>query len=270
MVLVVGYRGARYAGWARQPGSRTSRPTIQACLEDALGRALGHRVRVTAGGRTDAGVHADAQVVTFDTVSPVPSAALPRMLPRWLPDDIWAVDAYEAPQLFDARRSAIRRWYRYTIWRGEVAPLEWRGRCLEYPDPLDVSAMRRAAWALVGSLDLRTLVDGWTRDAWPGRSSERTISTADWLGTADDPLLELEICADSFLRHVVRTLVGGMLRVGRGQWSADHLLTAIARGERQAGGPTAPAYGLTLTKIEYTASPYENARHDAGQAPLVA
>jgi tRNA pseudouridine38-40 synthase len=239
-------------------------------VEDALAHALGHSVRVTAGGRTDAGVHAEGQTVTFDTTSSVPPEALPRLLPRWLPDDIWPVQAQEVATDFDARRSAVRRWYRYALWRAGRVPLSWRGRCLEHADSLDVQAMRHAAWSLVGSLDLRSLVDGWGRDAWQGRSTVRTIYAADWLGTNEQPLLELEICADGFMRHVVRTLVGGMLRVGRGLWSVDDLLRVIALGDRRAGGPTAPAHGLTLTRIEYTASLSENARGDAGRVPLAA
>src|SRR5688572_21038329 len=112
MRLTLGYHGTRYAGWARQsPRVTHGRPTLQATLEGALERALGHPVRTTVAGRTDAGVHADAQVVSFDTSASIPANGLELVLPRFLPSDVWVVEAADAPVSFDARRSAVRRWY---------------------------------------------------------------------------------------------------------------------------------------------------------------
>src|SRR5262249_31599282 len=105
--MTVGYRGTRYAGWAVQPAAQTGgRPTLQATLSDALQQALGHSVHVAAAGRTDAGVHADAQVVSFETSSTLPADALQSVMPRWLPDDVWIVDAADTADAFDARRDA--------------------------------------------------------------------------------------------------------------------------------------------------------------------
>src|SRR5262249_7862142 len=145
--LTLGYRGTHYAGWATQPRGAT----VQATVESALASTLGHPVRVTAAGRTDAGVHADGQVVSFETSSSMPASGLQRVLPQHLPDDVWVEGASDALEGFDARRSARRRWYRYAIWRHAVPSPRWRDRALVTRDALDVSAMRSASAALLGT-----------------------------------------------------------------------------------------------------------------------
>src|SRR4051812_8049460 len=138
--MTLGYRGTHYAGWATQPRGAT----VQATVESALASALGHPVRVTAAGRTDAGVHADGQVASFETVSAITPDGMQRVLASRLPDDVWVDDVSEAPANFDPRRSARRRWYRYAIWRHGVPSSRWRGRALVTRAPLEVSAMRAA------------------------------------------------------------------------------------------------------------------------------
>jgi tRNA pseudouridine38-40 synthase len=245
--LIVGYCGTRYAGWAVQNPSRTGgRPTLQATVETALGEALGHPVRVTAAGRTDAGVHADAQVVSFETSSSISTDGLRRVLDRWLPDDVWAVDAADAPSGFDARRSAVRRWYRYAIWREGVPPTAWQGRCLVESQALDLTAMRRAARCLLGRHDFAALATS----ARAGQSTARTVFAADWL-VISQSLLVFEICADAYLKQMVRTIVGSLLWVGSGHWRPEHFAQALSSADRTAAGPNAPAVGLTLHRIEY-------------------
>lgn len=206
---------------------------------------VGHPVVATAAGRTDAGVHADAQVVSFTTTSSIPVHGLTSVLPRWLPDDIWAIDAAEAEPAFDARRSAQRRWYRYAVWQGDVSPTEWRGRALAHPDPLDLGAMRQAAGALLGRRDFASLA----ARAPAERSTIRTVFAADWLTRGR--LALFEVCADAFLKHMVRGIVGSLLWVGRGHWTPDHFSSALATTDRRALGPNAPALGLTLCRIDY-------------------
>jgi tRNA pseudouridine38-40 synthase len=238
--LTIGYRGTQYAGWATQPG----RPTVQATLESALADLLGHPIRVTAAGRTDAGVHADAQVVSFDTSASIPAEALERALR--LPDDIWIVDAADVATDFDARRSATRRWYRYAIWRSLAVPTAWRGRALVEAQPLNLEAMREASHALLGRHDMAALAT----QPRHGRSTVRTIFAADWINQS--PLLLLfEICADGFLKHMVRAIVGSLLWVGTGHWTPPQFAYAFASTDRRMAGPNAPAVGLTLTRIEY-------------------
>jgi tRNA pseudouridine38-40 synthase len=245
----VGYRGTAYAGWEAQDPARTrGRPTLQGALETALGAALGHPVRVSAAGRTDAGVHADAQVVACDTTSSLPIAGLRETLPRWLPPDLWLVDAEDAPRTFDPRGQARRRWYRYVLWCGPAGaiPTGWRGRIVVAPPTLDLAAMRTAAWALVGRRDFAAVTARPLRSA----TTVRTVFAADWLWLGPS-LLALDICADAFLTHMVRILVGSLLWVGTARWAPADFADALLTGDRQATGPTAPAAGLTLIRIEY-------------------
>jgi tRNA pseudouridine38-40 synthase len=249
LVLTLGYRGARFAGWAVQSRRTThGRPTVQTTLESALAEVVGHPVRVTAAGRTDAGVHAEGQVVSFDVSCSIPAAGLARALATRLPDDVWVVQAHAARPGFNARRSARRRWYRYAVWNARSAPpMAWQGRCLVHPNRLDLAAMRRASRGLVGRLDAASFATQHPR----GRSTRRTILAADWLQPPGSPLILFEICADAFLRGMVRALVGSLLWVGRGRWTPDDFLSAVAARNRRAGGPTAPAHGLTLHRIDY-------------------
>jgi tRNA pseudouridine38-40 synthase len=238
--LTLGYHGTHYAGWATQP----RKPTVQASVESALTGQLGHAVRTSVAGRTDAGVHADAQVVSFDTSSSMPVDGLADVLARSLPGDIWLVDAAEAAATFDARRSAKRRWYRYAIWHGHALPAAWHGRALAHSDTLDVAAMRQAARPLLGTHDFASLA---TRPLYG--STTRTVVAADWLQSG--PLLTFEICANAFVQQMVRTIVGGLLYVGRGRWSADRFAASLETSDRRASGPVAPAHGLTLARIDY-------------------
>ncbi|MDQ3812214.1 MAG: tRNA pseudouridine(38-40) synthase TruA [Chloroflexota bacterium] len=237
----MGYSGHAYAGWAAQPGQ----VSVQSVLEGALAEALGHPARGTAASRTDAGVHADAQVVSFETSSSIPPRGLVRALVNSLPADIWPIDAEEVAAEFDARRSARRRWYRYVLWRGAAPSSLWRGRCLPVPDALDLSAMRRAAGALLGRHDFAALA----AEPPSERSTVRTVYAADWLVRGQ--LASFEICADGFLTHMVRCIVGTLLWVGRGRWSAEQFRSALESLDRRAAGPNAPAIGLTLSRIEY-------------------
>ena len=240
--LTLGYRGTRYAGWSRTPGQ----PTVQATLEEALASALGEPVRATAAGRTDAGVHADGQVVSFETSSVIPCEGVRRVVQQHLPDDVWIVDAAEAAADFDARRSAVRRWYRYAIWRAGIPPAAWRGRCLEDARALDVGAMRAGARHLLGTHDFASLV---TRPA-AERSTRRTVFAVDWLEVSPSLLL-FEICADAYLKQMVRAIVGSLLWVGLAHWRPEHFAAALSKADRRAAGPNAPAVGLSLYRIEY-------------------
>jgi tRNA pseudouridine38-40 synthase len=245
--LTVGYLGTRYAGWAVQsPPQARGRPTVQGTLEAALAEALGHPVRITAAGRTDAGVHADGQVVSFDTPSSITCAGLQRVMSRWLPPDLWLVDAAEAAPEFDARRSALRRWYRYTIWRSGAPPAAWQGRCLVSDEWLDLPAMRCASRSLLGRRDFAALA---TRPP-SAQSTVRTVFVADWRQVSAAQLM-FEICADAYLKQMVRAIVGGLLQVGTADWTPADFAASIASTDRRAAGPNAPALGLSLHRIEY-------------------
>jgi tRNA pseudouridine38-40 synthase len=239
--LTIGYYGTAYAGWATQPGKRT----VQATLESALARVLDQPVTTTVAGRTDAGVHAAAQVLSFDTTSSIAAQSMSEVLGHELPEDIWVLDADEVAPSFDARRDAQRRWYRYAIWQGGVPPITWHGRCVSQGSELELPAMRRASRALLGKRDFAALA----ARPLPRGSTVRTVFAADWLQSG--PLLQFEICADAFLQQMVRTIVGGLLLVGRGRWPAERFATSLETTDRRASGPVAPAQGLTLARIDY-------------------
>ncbi len=245
--LTLGYRGGAFAGWARQsPTTTHGLGTVQGVLERALSAALGHPTTCTAAGRTDAGVHAEGQVVSFATSSTIPAEGLRRVLSASLPDDLWIVDAADAPSCFDARHDARRRWYRYAIWRGDSPPATWHGRALPFPGRLDLTTMRHAARTLLGRHDLTSLAAAGSVTGSP----RRTIFAADWLELGPR-LAHFEVCADGFLKRMVRTIVGSLLRVGEGAWTVETFAAAVAAHDRRAAGPTAPALGLTLTRVEY-------------------
>jgi tRNA pseudouridine38-40 synthase len=238
--LTVGYRGTHYAGWGLQPGQ----PTVQAAVESALGAALGHDVRVTAAGRTDAGVHADGQVLSFDTSSTITPDGLGRVLGTRLPPDIWVAESCETTAGFDARRSAKRRWYRYALWRGHAPSTEWHAQALAHTEPLDLTAMREAASSLLGTHDFASFA---TQHVG---TTQRTLFAADWR-QVNASLLLFEVCATGFLKHMVRGVVGSLLWVGGGRWSPTEFERALKATDRRAAGPNAPAHGLTLHRIDY-------------------
>jgi tRNA pseudouridine38-40 synthase len=245
--LTLGYRGTRYAGWAVQSPSKTrGRPTVQGTLQAALARGLGHPVRVTAAGRTDAGVHADMQVASCDTTASISADGLRQITPRWLPDDLWLVDVAEAPAEFDARHAARRRWYRYAIWRQGQPPSTWQGRCLVNDQPLDLAAMRLGAQALLGRHDFAALASS----PPAGQSTVRTVYAADWLQLSQS-LIIFEICADAYLKQMIRSIVGSLLWVGTGRWTAEQFKIALESADRRTIGPNAPPVGLSLHRIEY-------------------
>jgi len=238
----LGYRGTRYAGWGIQPHKQT----VQAVVESALSSALAHPVRVTAAGRTDAGVHAEQQVISFDTRSTMTPEGIHQVVARYLPDDVWFHDVSAVPGDFDARRAARRRWYRYALWRHVSPPSAWHDRALVHREALNLRAMRDAAHHLVGRHDFASLV---TRPSRPG-STHRTVLAADWLEISP-ALLVFEICADAFLKQMVRAIVGTLLWVGSGRWQPDDFRRALLAADRRAAGPNAPALGLTLQRVEY-------------------
>jgi tRNA pseudouridine38-40 synthase len=238
----LGYRGTRYAGWGIQPHQRT----LQGTVESALSDALGHQVRITAAGRTDVGVHAEGQVISFDTASPITPEGLHRVLGTRLPEDVWVHSVEDAEPTFDARRSARRRWYRYALWRHGSPGAASRGRCLQHPDPLDLRPVRRATRSLFGRHDFAALVTSPSRPS----STVRTVFAADWLEVSPS-LTVFEICADAFLKQMVRAIVGSLLWVGTGHWQPEHFSAALESRDRRAMGPNAPAIGLTLHHIDY-------------------
>jgi len=242
--LDVAYEGTQYSGFGIQPG----RPTVQEVLEEALTRSLGEQIRVTAAGRTDAGVHASGQVVSFTTSGRLGPSEIVRAANAHLPDDVVVEAAAEMSPEFDARRSALRRHYRYLIWNARLPDLWLRRRSWHIADGLDASAMDEAAQRLIGQHDFASFAGGMAQEP-AGRTTVRTVERANWWRDGD--LVGFEITANAFLRHMVRGIVGTLVQVGRGRLDSAQFGNMIAAADRRQSGPNAPPHGLMLIGVDY-------------------
>ncbi len=271
--LTLAYNGQGFHGWQVQPGLAT----VQGTLAEALHRITGERVLPQGAGRTDAGVHALAQVCSFTLQSPLPSENLHRALNRVLPPGIRVLAAERVPSTFHARHSARGKQYEYRIferWPGSSRNLGGKERiCSPFLAPfawdcrwqLELEPMRAAARLLLGTHDFSAMAASSRPPADPEidtpanadvrLSSQpnpiKTILAADW--SRVDDLLRFTIRGSGFLHHMVRNLVGTMVDIGRGSLRADDLPRILASRDRAQAGPTAPASGLYLVEVYYPA-----------------
>lgn len=237
--LVLEYHGGGFRGWAAQPGLRT----VEGTLSAALTTVLGSSPALSVAGRTDTGVHARGQVVSFEAGAE--PTQLARSLNGVLPHDVCVVAAERAPDGFDARRDARSRTYRYRLLvRAAPSPFE-RDRSLWWPHPLDRSILARCAAALVGTHDFTAFTPTRTEHV----RFERDVARAEWL--RDGAALEFWIEADTFMRHMVRTLVGTMLEVGGGRRDLSGFTDLLTGAGRDRAGPTAQPHGLYLESVRY-------------------
>jgi tRNA pseudouridine38-40 synthase len=240
--LVLEYDGTDFEGWQAQPqGQRT----VQGELQAALARVAGGAVAVIGAGRTDAGVHAEGQVASASVDTRLAPETLQRALNAILPRDVAVRELAQVDAAFHARRDAQSKLYAYRIWNATTrSPLRER-RALWVSARLDVPAMREAAGALVGTRDFASFQAA-------GSSPGPTVRTLDQVALEAEGA-ELCCCfeARGFLRHMVRTLVGTLLDVGRGRRSPDSIAALLAARDRSQAGPTAPAHGLTLVRVSY-------------------
>jgi tRNA pseudouridine38-40 synthase len=263
--LTLSYDGSEFAGWQVQPG----RTTVQGSLASAIGRLSGENVLPQGSGRTDAGVHALAQVASFTTSSPIPSENWLKALNDILPPSIRVLEVAEAHPDFHARKSARAKTYRYRIHRGAICPPFLARYVWHYPYPLEESLMIAAAEVVLGEHDFTSLaavdpervermaseeqhfnhVVGSASTTFTRMTNIRTILSSTWTRDAEE--LVYTVRGSGFLHHMVRNLVGTFLLVGKKKVSLEELRQILNARERSAAGPTAPAHGLYLVEVEY-------------------
>ncbi len=268
ILLILAYDGTDFAGWQRQPDA----PTIQGCVEEALGKLLGEKVVVCGSGRTDAGVHALNQAANFKTSSTIPGENLVKALNNLLPPTIRIKEAREVPAEFHARYDAQAKTYRYRILQAPVcSPFLGRFVC-HYPYPLDRPRMAEAAQLLEGEHDFTSFAaveKPLVGEGLHGPPEEREHHKGAPLPREDNArmvrkvfysrllwrprtsILVYEARGSGFLHHMVRNIVGTLIEVGRGNLEPQDLLRILAARDRTQAGPTAPAKGLCLVKVEY-------------------
>jgi tRNA pseudouridine38-40 synthase len=243
--LTLAYDGTDFAGWQVQDRKRT----VQGVLEAAWAGVTSEHLRATASGRTDAGVHALAQVVSLRTATHLTVEVLQRALNASLPGDVVVLAVEEAPSGFHAIRDAVSKRYRYVIHDGELADVFRRRWSWKVWHRLDARAMHRAAQALIGTHDFRS----YQTSGAPRKTTVRTVSEL-WVrrgGGDNRDLVTLEIEADGFLYNMVRAIVGALYEVGRGAREETWPQEVLEARDRRAGAMTAPPQGLFLVTVRY-------------------
>jgi tRNA pseudouridine38-40 synthase len=245
--LVLAYDGSEFSGWQVQPDTAT----VQGALASAIDRVTGEKILPQGSGRTDAGVHALAQVATFATGSPIPAENLAKALNDILPPSIRVLQASEVPPEFHARKSARAKTYRYRMYRGAICPPFLARYVWHHPYPLYEEAMGQAARLLVGEHDFTSFA---AVDPERGRGGEeisnvRRVFSSAWERQGDE--LVYSVRGSGFLHHMVRNLVGTFVLVGKGTLRPDDVTSILKARSRSAAGATAPANGLYLVNVEY-------------------
>ena len=242
IILVIEYDGTNYHGFQWQAGL----PSVQGEVEKAVKRLTGERRRVITASRTDAGVHAKGQVVSFRTESPLPTNTFISGLNYYLPRDIAVKSAYRVSDSFNIRREAISREYSYYILNNPTRSPIGEGFSYLVASPLDIAAGNQACQALIGEHDFASFVSG---NGVEIKSTVRHVFKAEL--ERDGELVIFNMVANSFLTHQVRNTVGCLIRVGLGKMNIDEFRSIIEARKPGLAGPTAPACGLCLTRINY-------------------
>jgi tRNA pseudouridine38-40 synthase len=246
--LTIAYDGTDFHGWQIQTG----KPTIQGEIVNVLRRLTQEHVHLHGAGRTDAGVHALGQVGSFRTQSGLSAEEFQRALNALLPPSIRIVAAEEVGPDFNARWSARGKIYRYRIYRGKVVPPMIWHYVLHYPFPLDEDTMRAAAARFVGMHDFASFAASTgSEEDDKERSTEREIYSAELVRTPDDEELVFTVRGRSFLRYMVRKMVGTLLDVGRGRLKPEDIDRLYELRDRSKSGPTVPPQGLVMVEVQH-------------------
>lgn len=247
IALTVSYDGTELAGFARQPGQ----DTVQGRLETALGTLLRTPVSTVGAGRTDAGVHALGQVVSYEATGTEPEPrAFIRSMQALCGPEVVVTGVRKAEPGFSARFSAIGREYRYRIVPGPVAPVFLRGFAWWTSTSLDLGAMREAAQCLLGEHDFTSFC---VKESAVGKSTTRRLDTIEVLSsqTMGEHCIVIRIVGNAFLHSMVRIIVGSLVEVGRGKRPPEWIREVLDARDRSQAGQTAPACGLTLWHVDY-------------------
>ena len=235
------YNGTAYHGWQVQKNA----VTVAETLEKALAATVGHPVRVTGAGRTDAGVHAETYVASFRTSSRIPLDKLPLAVNTRLPGDIVVIRAAQVPDTFNAIGSCQKKEYTYRIYNSRLGNPFYVNRAWFYPKHLDEAVMARAAEQFVGTHDFRAVRS-------VGTETRTTVRTIHYCRVArNGELLELKVCANGFLYNMVRAITGTVLYAAEGKLAPEDIPAILASGNRTLAGPTVPPGGLYLTRLWY-------------------
>lgn len=242
--LVLEYNGSMFYGFQKQPG----KPTIQEVLEKALSGFFNRKMKiVAASGRTDTGVHAEGQVVSFMAPGEHELWQIQKGLNALLPPTVVAKEIEEVPPDFHARYSVRSKSYEYRIWNHPCRSPLVAGRAFHVPYHLNVTRMRRAARAFIGKHDFRSFTS--VASMKKGSSCVRTIKR--FQIKRQGPLLLMRVEADGFLYHMIRNMAGTLLEVGRGKREAEDIAAILKAKDRRLAGMTAPSEGLTLIRVTY-------------------
>src|SRR5262245_38058501 len=246
--LTIAYDGTDFHGWQIPSG----KPTIQGDIVAMLRRLTQENIAIHGAGRTDAGVHALGQVASFRTQTALSTVELQRALNALLPQTIRIMAVEETGTDFNARWSARAKTYRYRLYRGKVVPpMIWR-YVLHYPFPLDEERMRDAATRFVGGHDFAAFAASTgSEEDDKERSTVREIYATDLKRSADDEELVFTVRGRSFLRYMVRKMVGTLLDVGRGRLAPEDIDKLYELKDRSKSGPTVPAHGLCMVSVEH-------------------
>lgn len=239
--MVLTYEGTAYHGWQVQKNAATVCQTV----ETAASKVMGHPVKLTGCGRTDAGVHAIHYLANFRTDSKIPTDRIPYALNTHLPHDIVVRSAFPAPESFNAIGSCVRKEYTYQIYNSRIRDPFYVNRAYFYPKHLDEAVMQRAANQFLGTHDFAAMRSVGTEV----RSTVRTVYhfQVERQGT----LLQLRICANGFLYNMARAMAGTVIYAAEGKIEPEAIPEILERGERTAAGPTVPPGGLYMTRLWY-------------------
>lgn len=240
--LLIQYEGTRYQGWQRQ---KSSENTIQGRLETLLGKMCGEQIELQGSGRTDAGVHAKAQVANFHTTCGMPVEEMLVYINRYLPEDIAVTEAEEVSPRFHSRLNAVEKCYSYRVLNSSIPDVFLRRYALQVPQPLDVEAMKRGAAHLLGEHDFKSFTSA-------KKGKKPTVRRIDSITIErSKDLLTFTFKGNGFLHHMIRILMGTLLEIGMGKRDPDSIPQLIASCSREDAGGLVPAKGLTLEEVKY-------------------